>query len=466
MIDAGFSRPDTSRIDNIRNAMMNKYLLPVITLAAGTPPDQVCFIFEKINSSGLMLSMFELLNAKLYRAPAEGSLGMNLAQMWSDAQKKYERLKRFGVKDLYFLQTLALLHTKNRTPSCKRKDIFSMTVEDVQTLWERALDAVNGVLKLMEDKAGIRNETWFPFPTMIPALSVIYDSYNSQVDGKPGSTVCSEKLLRWYWCSVFTNRYANAVETKLSGDMRAVCEWIEKDDTAIPDVVQTFRFSATSLRHARSRSSAVYQGVFCLVLRSALDFHNNTPLTGERIGSTQDHHIFPKATLRGKKEARLIDCVINRTLIDEKTNNYIRAKLTSVYIKEIRKNNQDFEELLASHAISEKGVAAMEHDAFDDFLNERELVIANLIQNATKGVVADCVLAQPATQNIVNSLTDTLSTNPPSGITTEDLSDFLSTNGQKIHDMVEQVVRESLDFIPDDADDTPDDDSDDVGETS
>lgn len=393
--DVGLDEAQLKRVRTVRDQVLTDYKFPVITLDANTTPDRVAFIFEKVNSTGLKLSLFELLNAKLYREPTEGDGGLHLADLWVTARKEFPRLDRFGIKDLFFLQTLALLHTRGRggAAGCKRKDIFGLTVEDVRALWTRALRAVDGVLQLMEDKAGIRNAKWFPFPTMVPALAALFDHFDARLHGKPEYNRWVDRTLRWYWCSVFANRYGNAVETKLPADVRAVIRWVDEDEQ--PDWMKLFRFSAATLRQSTSPSAAVYQGVFCLVLRTALDFHNTTPLTWERIQKVgaEDHHIFPKSRVKDTFDWRLVNCVLNRTLIDWDTNRKIRNKWPSEYFPLIRTENARFDDILASHGIPTGEDSPERDDEFLRFLNLRERVIGGLIAEATGCAVVDYQLS-------------------------------------------------------------------------
>lgn len=397
LMTAGFTTTEISVIASARQRLLHGYKFPVVTLTADVTPDRVCFIFEKINSSGLQLSLFELLNAKLYRAPAPGEAGMNLAHMWTEAKVRHPRFVRFGVWELMVLQTLALFSTRDKTPGCRRKEIFELTVEDVRDLWPRAIAAVDAVLQLLEERAGIRNSTWFPFPTMTPALAVIYDSFREALHGRPTEAAAVERLLRYYRCAVFANRFGSAVETKLAEDTRAVTAWIASGDSKIPLWIKQFEFNVQTLRQVTTTSSAVYQGVFCLVLRTANDLHSGSPLTADWIAKykVDDHHIFPKKTLVGVASTKDCNCVLNRTLIGSSTNKSIRDKRPSLYLPGWRKAgaNVDVDAVLDSLAIPSRAESPEIEapggyaETFSTFLRRRERLLGQLIAAATGGKV-------------------------------------------------------------------------------
>lgn len=397
LMAAGFSTAEIGTVVSVRQRLLNGYKFPVVTLTADVTPDKVCFIFEKINSSGLQLSLFELLNAKLYRAPSPGEAGMNLAHMWNEAKTRHPRFARFGVWELTMLQTLALFSTKDKTPGCRRKEIFELTVEDVRELWPRVITAVDCLLQLLEERAGVRNATWFPFPTMTPALALIYDSFRVALHGRPPEAAAIERLLRYYRCAVFANRFGSAVETKLAEDTRAVTAWIAAGDAKIPLWIKQFEFNVQTLRQVTTTSSAVYQGVFCLVLHTAKDLYSGSPLTADWIArhKVDDHHIFPKKTLAGVASAKDCNCVLNRTLIGSSTNKSIRDKRPSVYLPGWRKAGAivDVDGVLASQAIP-SGAESPEHEAaggyaetFSSFLRRRERLLGQLVASATGGKV-------------------------------------------------------------------------------
>jgi len=91
------------------------YLVPVIELKKGTSKEAVCLVFEKVNTGGVQLSVFELVTAT-YAAD-----GFNLRQDWYGEGTTKGRHAKFAAKPLLkdtaatdFLQGLSLLHTYER----------------------------------------------------------------------------------------------------------------------------------------------------------------------------------------------------------------------------------------------------------------------------------------------------------------------------------------------------------------
>ena len=131
-------------------AAFNSYQLPVIALGRTTTKEAVCLVFEKVNTGGVPLSVFELVTASF------AADGFNLREDWhgSTLRKvtgRAERLKTEailnGVEPTDFLQAISLLHTleKRRTDlvagktgkavaavSAKRVAVLSLTLAEYQ----------------------------------------------------------------------------------------------------------------------------------------------------------------------------------------------------------------------------------------------------------------------------------------------------------------------------------------------
>jgi uncharacterized protein with ParB-like and HNH nuclease domain len=125
-----------------------QYLIPVIALKKETPKDAVCQVFEKVNTGGVSLTVFELLTATF------AADDFNLREDW---QAKAATLSKHNVlRDLEntdFLQAVSLLVTRAKRNSaigrgtkqddapgisCKRKDILKLTLEHYRQ-WAEAV---------------------------------------------------------------------------------------------------------------------------------------------------------------------------------------------------------------------------------------------------------------------------------------------------------------------------------------
>ena len=124
----------------------NQYQLPVISLGKETPKEAVCAVFEKVNTGGITLNVFELATAS-FAAYAES---FSLRDDWTARKKRlYNEPGGVlqGVDGNQFLQAVALLKTQEdrRTATsqgksgsqvaaigCRRRDILNLNLSDYQ----------------------------------------------------------------------------------------------------------------------------------------------------------------------------------------------------------------------------------------------------------------------------------------------------------------------------------------------
>lgn len=136
--------PASERFNTFYNAVLNnfaQYTVPVIVLKKDTPKEAVCTVFEKVNTGGVPLNVFELLTATF------AADDFRLNDDWSDRRA---RLGRHAVlKDLEstdFLQAVALVTTARRREvaradgaeslpgvSCRRKDILRLALDEYRS---------------------------------------------------------------------------------------------------------------------------------------------------------------------------------------------------------------------------------------------------------------------------------------------------------------------------------------------
>ena len=189
------------------------------------------------------------------------------------------------------------------------------------------------------------------------------------------------KLIRWFWCSVFGQRYKNAPNSQAERDFGELLRWMRGG--APPESVEEFSTAGLRLREVRAKQRAVYRGSMALILQNgALDFHKRGKITSQLVGDknpVDDHHVFPRAYLNKRDQpAKLRDCILNRTYIDRKTNQRLSKRAPSDYFEEIRKKQgaAETDDLLRSHLLP---TAPLLEDDFESFLRARESELMRMI---------------------------------------------------------------------------------------
>lgn len=361
--------------------------------------DKVCDIFTQINSKGVRLDIFDLMNALLKPK------NLQLKQMWRDAKTRLEFVDSKKM-NIYILQVMSILCQAYCSPKylyfllpgqekpirepdgTRRKEILIKDINDFEKQWNSAVDALEGSIKLLRhpQEFGAISPNYLPYISIIPAFAALQAHVkkippNSQLDAQ-------RKIRQWYWASIFTNRYSGSVESTSARDFLDVKAWIE-DDKAEPALIQEFktRFSTLDLRRETTSGSSIYNGIFnLLVLKGARDW-----MTGNlpQYDDLDDHHIIPKSWGQNNLQNYQIHTILNRTPLTKETNrNVIRERLPNEYLSELieRNGKEKVLAILDSHFISPVALDILLRnpftpDDFEQFISERQRTIQYAIED-------------------------------------------------------------------------------------
>ncbi|MCB1919592.1 MAG: DUF262 domain-containing protein [Candidatus Competibacteraceae bacterium] len=377
------------------------YQLPIIALKRETSKEAVCLVFEKVNTGGVALSVFELMTAT-YAAE-----GYNLRDDWfgSSLRQVASRQKRLAHEPLLnsvettdFLQAIAMLHTLERrradltagktgkqiTPvSAKRATILLLPLAAYQKWADRAEAGFLLAAKLLR-KECLTDLRDLPYRTQLAPLAAVLTLLGDHwLEPR-----IYDKLARWYWCGVLGELYGGAVETRVANDVEELLAWIN-DDTELPRTITDAAFQPDRLDRLTSRLSAAYKGLNVLVLREgARDFFwkaNIRELDAEDV-ALDIHHIFPRdwCEKNGIPRKRY-NTVVNKTPISYKANRMIGGSAPSQYLQKIQKHSQvligdaDMNAILGSHFIPADPLRA---DDFTAFYQARKQNLLALIEKA------------------------------------------------------------------------------------
>lgn len=387
-------------------ARFSGYQLPVIQLDRTTSKEAVCLVFEKVNTGGVPLNVFELMTAT-YAAD-----GYNLRDDWlgSAPRNVASRQARMGrepvlrqVETTDFLQAVTMLHTleqrradlaagkkdKQVTPvSAKRVSILGLELADYQK-WAGVYEAgpvEQGFMLAAKflRKEHVRDPRELPYRTQLAPLAAVLTILKERwLEPK-----INDKLSRWYWCGVLGELYGGAVETRIANDVDELLAWVE-DDNAVPRTVLEATFNPDRLDRLTSRLSAAYKGINMLVLREgAADFFWKAKiqeLDQEDI-ALDIHHIFPQDWCEKKGIKRdTYNAIVNRTPISYKANRMIGGSGPSEYLRKLQEHKQvqlsddAMNSLVATHRIAP---ATLRADDFDAFYQARKAALLNLIAQA------------------------------------------------------------------------------------
>jgi hypothetical protein len=387
-------------------AGFRSYQLPIIALGKTTSKEAVCLVFEKVNTGGVSLTVFELITASF------AAEGFNLRDDWfgSNLRKVVGRVQRLKKEPLLepientdFVQAITLLHTYEKRQadfaagkvgkaaaavSAKRVSMLALRLQD----YHKWADQVEAGFKLAAKF--LRKECFFaardlPYRTQIVPLAAVLTCLKERwLEPK-----IYDKLSKWFWCGVLGELYGGAVETRVANDLEELLEWFLNDE-ALPRTVYEANFQANRLKTLRSRNSAAYKGLNILVLREgARDFFWKAEV---QELDTEDvnldiHHIFPQEWCRTQGiDRKVFDSIVNKPPISYKANRMIGKKAPSAYLEAIQKHKQvqigdeDMDAILSSHWIDPK---SLRENDFEVFMAKRSRALLDLVEGAMGKVI-------------------------------------------------------------------------------
>jgi hypothetical protein len=383
-----------------------QYNLPIIRLLENTPREAVCLIFEKVNTRGETLTIFELLTA---------SFAVDNFQLREDWDKRFKRMSKHPVlgnlDSTDFLRALTLLFTnanpKISTANCTRRSILQLKAADYEKWGDITEDGFIQAAEFLNNLKIFRAKD-VPYQTQLIALAAILAGVNSayksaeealmsEKSSQSEESIVKEfqkaykaqqdddqKISRWYWCGVFGEMYAGAAGTQIANDFSEVTSWL-REEIDLPSTVREADFQSNRLLEVQTRASAVYKGVYALLIPNGCrDFLTGSPID-EQISSDSSidiHHIFPRDWCRAQGiESKVFNSIINKTALSSSTNRKIGGRAPSKYLQEIQEESTidkgKMDEILTSHLISADALRA---DDFQSFFEARKEALLDAIE--------------------------------------------------------------------------------------
>ena len=358
-----------------------QYRVPSIELTRDTQKEAVCQVFEKVNTGGVALTVFELMTATF--AADE----FDLRQDWEGRQARLiEKDVLQSVEATDFLQAVTLFasYMRNRAEgtgvSCKRKDILNLALAQYREnadLVERGFLAAARLL-VREKVFDARN---VPYQTQLVPLAATCAVLGERFD----SDSVKQRLARWYWCGVFGELYGGTTETRFANDIVDVVAWL--DGGPDPRTVRDANLAPTRLLTLQTRQSAAYKGMMALLMQAGSnDFINgdSIELTTFFDQAVEIHHVFPRGHCEKQRYPRQRwNSVINKAPITARTNRIIGGNAPSRYLASIENNYGvapgRLDEIIATHRISHLLLRA---DDFDGFIRDRACQLLDLVERA------------------------------------------------------------------------------------
>lgn len=334
------------------------YEFPVVTIKDRTN-QEVCRVFQRINSSGTSLSTLELL----------------AAWTWSDQfdlRKEIEVvLDKLSDKGYEQLDETLLMR-------CLAAVVSDVIEADalVDTPPQQLIDgmlrlkqAIYATVDFLEKELSIRNVIFIPFPIMIVPLVKFYS-----INQKPNASQM-QQLKRWFWYVAFTQRYKAGTNVAVMDDLKQMRELAQGNPVFenIDAVIDPSLFMKTW-----RINSTVAKATICLLAQfSPRSFLSNSLVdlsnAMSAYNSREFHHVYPKGYLASQGiQFHASNIIANVCFLSQADNRAISDAPPATYMQGI-----DAARRPAIAASSLLPVAAMDGSlTYADFVKQRAIILA------------------------------------------------------------------------------------------
>jgi hypothetical protein len=384
------------------------YRIPAIMLDKHTTKEAVCTVFEKVNTGGLALDVFELLTAMFAGDAAYFTTHGTDFRLNDDWRQLKERLSHHqvlrGLQSSDLLQAVTLLATHSRRSraeadgvsgelpavSGRRADILKLSLEDYLTWAPQVAEGMEWAAGFLAQE-NIFTDADLSYRTQLVPLAVLRVLMGEKIDVHQ----TSRRIRQWYWCGVLGELYGGAVETRFARDVEQVPAWARGDAAAVPETVARAGFRESRLLSLKTRNSSAYKGLYALMMRGGATDWKYRQVIGHATFvplKIDIHHIFPKAwcAKNGVDDAHR-ESIVNKTPVSYETNRSIGGRSPREYLAKLEKDSglkpKDLDTIVATHHIDP---ATLRTADFDAFFEARTAALVEVVAEAMgKSVVMD-----------------------------------------------------------------------------
>ncbi|MGW6934610.1 GmrSD restriction endonuclease domain-containing protein [Lentzea sp. NPDC054927] len=390
---------DTRVLNNIHGC-----LIPMIRLDSTTPNEAVCSVFERVNTGGVALNVFELLTATYAgdrKHAEEYGTEYGLPEVWRGTKEKLvsqypvlgqvESGRDEGLTNVDFLQAVSLVLSferkragKANSIACKRRDLLALPLAEFRRLEPAVAEAFAWVGGFLDSQAifTIRD---LPYRTQLVPLAAVRTLLGDGAD-EPDAV---ERITRWFWCGVLGEMYGGSVESRFTRDVEQLVAWVNGDPSE-PDTVVEAAFLAERLNTVTTRNSAAYKGLQALIIKQgAVDWGHpeDQQMTGSFVidKSVAIRQVFPATwvTRNGHPKARA-DSIVNKTPMSHLASRRMTgtpSTYVGVLARETGTPDEWFDDILTTHLVDP---IALRSDDFAAFYADRFERLLALVE-ATMG---------------------------------------------------------------------------------
>jgi hypothetical protein len=365
-------RDDLIERANVLYETFREYLIPVVTIKEKNV-QEVCPIFERINSSGTQLNVFDLMVA------ATWSDDFDLNDQVSKIRES-AKLKDFeDINNTIFLKIMSSI----ADIGSKEEHVFKlrdMPSEKLIELAKKVQEAVERTVDFLSTDLAVPSDAFLPYQYQMVVFSYFFSKVRNPTNDQ--LTV----LRRYFWQTGFSEHYRGAEEGVLEHDLAEIDRLVKGDN-------DVFRLPFYITVENLARRQFVKMGAFTKTFAVLLARKNPKNITnGEAIdtevslsifNNKEFHHIFPKEFLKrlGVESAQR-NSISNVCMISSSQNKQVLTTPPSNYLaKSAKELDAKAKEVFESNLIPFESNASWRSDKYESFLTQRASLILEEIKS-------------------------------------------------------------------------------------
>lgn len=360
--------------------------IPITVIDGSVSAEAITRIFSTLNSTGKMLTPFELVVAVLYPH------NIDLADDAEVARLTYPFYGRIDPSGEILLQTIALFSDQET-----RKAFFpkTITASRYRLHFNDAVKYLDQAGRILTELVGLGLDAasdLLVYPVILPPMAYVLKWMDGQDLSIPERAKAERRLAKWFVGAVLSRRYQQSTHDKQARDKDEIPKWIsgsEEDqpawlkDVGVPNLKKT-----------------IPGGALGKLVKALLNTRNlRDPYTTKSVGlgsgkqTSALHHIFPTRfvqNLEGWTKQDSANRVLNLMYCEEGTNgSWLNLDPALQVSQTLTVNHNDIDLVktyYASHAISDVALSIMRKphktkNDFEDFIAERERQIVGLFKD-------------------------------------------------------------------------------------
>jgi hypothetical protein len=380
------------------NLLFNRFIqyqVPLVTLEDMSITD-VAPVFERINSRGTKLTIFDLMRAATWRP--EFDLGAAIQDLQvSLAEKRFHTLD-----GTTFLRALAaasgtMAHDANAKDTDANKDFSRSSIDSLRTLTTAQLKALTESTKIsaglaadfLTTEIGAPRAESLPYANQFAVLCEIFHLIPNP------DTVQLQEIKNWFWLTTLSSYFGGWGSGDMTQDAKRIRDFAQGRRGVLLEGMS--RPTAAVWRRKSFRSNSAVSQMLALMLGhdTPLDLLNGQKIDIDKSLSWSNdrefHHFFPQRYLGKRGKDLDPNLIANVVLLTSRNNINIRDKAPSFYLREVINDigRTELEHRLRSNLVPAEAIEAALMDDYDAFLDARSKYLHEHAQRLTGTAAAE-----------------------------------------------------------------------------